>query len=155
MASDAIDNAVLNRLAGDSTLNALLAGGVHSYYEHYFSNFGDFTPPFVVVTLFTARDVRELRRRAWEECRYVVTVHTDIDELPISPASISTIRQVCARIDQLLDGATFSISGYTLLKSERERRYFGGMQFDEQRDEFDSFMNADYGGLYTIWAQAN
>jgi hypothetical protein len=145
MASDAIDTAVLNRLSGDATLTALLTGGIHELWEE---TAGGLTEPYALVTLFTAKDVEELRRRAWEECRYLVTVHADL-----SVTSISTVRQACARIDVLLDGATFAISGYTLLKSERERRFSGLIQLDE----FDSldFFSAGFGGLYMIWAQAN
>jgi hypothetical protein len=151
MASDAIDIAVQSRLSGDGTLSALLTGGVYNAYDFYMGDSTSFPVPFAVVTLFTGKDVRELRGRGWEECRYVVTVHTETDG-PQVP--LSTIRQACARIDELLHGATFSISGYTLLKSERERRYFGGMQFDEFEHE-DYFQGAYYGGLYAIWARAN
>jgi hypothetical protein len=141
MASDAIDTGLVNYLAGDATLTGLLTGGVHHFYET------GLTQPYAIVTLFTAKDVRELRRRAWEECRYIVLVVAD------PTTSISTIRQACARIDVLLDGGTFAISGYTLLKSERERRFAGTIQ----HDEFDTLQAGPtgFGALYMVWAQAN
>jgi hypothetical protein len=139
MASDAIDTALVNYLAGDATLTGILTGGVH-----WFVNGNEAEPPFATVQLFTGKDVRELRRKAWEECRYLILVVTDND--------IATARQACARIDALLDGGTFSISGYTLLKSERERRFAGMVQVDE----LDQLVPIpSFGGLYMIWAQAN
>jgi hypothetical protein len=142
MASDAIDTGLVSYLSGDATLSGLLTGGV------YFATEPD-TPtfPFAQVMLLSAKDVREFRRRSWEECRYVILVVGD------GSTSLSTIRQACARIDVLLDGGTFAISGYTLMKSERERRYAGLVQIDEFEQPF--ILNDGFGGLYAIWAQAN
>jgi hypothetical protein len=142
MASDAIDTGLVNYLSGDGTLSALLTGGVH----YFFVDPETLTEPYAIVTMVTAKDVREFRRRAWEECRYMVLVYGD----PLT--ALSTIRQACARIDVLLDGGTFAISGYTLLKTERERRYAGIVQLDEFDREF---ADQGFGGLYMVWAQAN
>jgi hypothetical protein len=148
MASDAIDSALMSYLAGDATLSGILTGGIHDFYELMTGGTESITPPYGLVILFTGKDSREFRRRAWEECRYIILVQG-------APATtITTIRQACARIDTLLEGGTFSISGYTLLKSERERRFAGIVQLDEY-DSGEFFFGAGYGGLYQIWAQAN
>jgi hypothetical protein len=149
MASDAIDAAVQSYLAGDSTLSALLTGGVHNFYEWDTDGMPPLTPPYALVWLYTAKDVREMRRRAWEECRYIVFVEAG------AGTTLSTVQQACARIDQLLDGGTFSISGYTLLKSERERRFAGVVQMDELDSSGPYTGGVGYGGLYMIWAQAS
>jgi hypothetical protein len=118
--SSDIDNAVIARLGADATLLALVPNGVY----------WDQAPPdatrFVVVSFVDEQDVQQFGGRSYEDNLYAVEVRM------LSTAN-GNPKAAFARVDALLEGASFSIPGYTLMTCYREAR-----DRKTERDESDT-----------------
>jgi hypothetical protein len=107
--SSDIDAAVSAALLGDAALMALAKDGV------FFSQATPNATRFVVIDLVTALDQTAFSARAYEDVTYRVKyVEQGLNGLNAKAAA--------ARIDAVLDGATFAIAGYSLMSVERTER---------------------------------
>jgi len=107
--SSAIDAGLLAYLRGDSALAALLPDGVHVDVATSSAK------RFVLVSVVIALDVPAFGGRAIEDVTHLVKVVMLGSANGDVPAS-------AARLDALLEDATFPIDGYALLSCERVER---------------------------------
>lgn len=107
----AIDEAVITRLQGDATLLALAPGGIwpDSAPE-------SLTSCYVLVTLQIETPVHQLGGIAYLVARLQVSA--------IAPSLTSTTAKAAAdRVDVMLHGARFTITGQTYLDCKRVERF--------------------------------
>lgn len=130
-----IDDAVVNRLKNDATLQGLAPGGVWIDIADPAA-----TRPYVIVSVGEGPDVAQFRGSAFEKRFYAVTAE-DFSE------SATAVKSAAKRISALLHDATFSITGYTLLKCHRDR------YIRHARDDGDRRWQVA-GAVFEVWAQA-
>ena len=137
MSSQAIDTALIAKLAGDATLTGLAPGGV----------FREVAPqgvdePFIIVQQMTHEDQYLLRRQAaFESVLYLVKVVQQ-------SMSASGVQAAADRIQALLQNGSLTITGYTLTLLQREER-IATVEIDEDRD----LRYQHRGGLYRLIAE--
>ena len=104
--SSAIEDAILARLTGDATLEALTPDGVWL----------DEAPPgatrFVIVSLVASNDVAVFGRRAIESSLYLV-------KAVIEATGGGVAQQAAARIDVLLEDVPLDVPGYVWMTTHR------------------------------------
>lgn len=132
--SSAIDNALMAKLAGDSALLALMPNGVA--WEQAPAN----STKFVIVSLLSSLDESKFGGRAREEAVYLVKA--------VSRDPTANMPGAAQRINDLLDGQTLTITGYTLMVLRRIERVR-----TTERDEVDrSIFWYHRGGHYELVA---
>jgi len=115
--SQDIDTALLTKLSSDPTLLSYMPDNVW---------FDEAPPPsqnfvarrFVRITLVDEHDESRFESRAFEEARYLVLAVA----LSTAPNAAANVKSAAARIDELLEGATLMVSGYSTMVVERESR---------------------------------
>lgn len=105
--SSAIDDALIAKLLGDATLMALTPDGV------YMDEANPRAQRFVIVSLVNERASMVFEGRAIEDTLYSV-------KAVILVASGGNARAAAARIDELLDEGTLSVSGYGFMAVFRD-----------------------------------
>jgi hypothetical protein len=113
--SSAILNALIAKLGSDTALLALMPNGVHEDVAPALS------ARFVIVSQILSVDKSVFQRRAWEDALYLVEART---------RNNGDVRAAAARIDVLLDGGTLTVSGFGLMKLQREE-FVRGTEADE------------------------
>jgi hypothetical protein len=105
-----LDAAVVDLLWADATLKALVPDGV----------FMDVAPAnakqFVLVSIMDEHDEDTFEGRAWEDTLYAVRA------VESSTVATKNIKAAAARIDQLLERAVVTATGYVFVSSGREQR---------------------------------
>jgi hypothetical protein len=129
-----VDAAVVTRLLTDATLAALMPDGV--YWD---------VPPinkrrFVVVSQSTHEDWYQFGGEAFERISYLIKAVED-------QSAGANVKAAAQRIHVLLQDATFTIPGYTLMKCQRSER-IRVTEADEQNTEI---RWQQRGGYYEIW----
>lgn len=107
--SSEIDNALIAKLIGDSTLAALMSDGV--YWDVAKAG----KTRFVLVSLADPRDVLTFNRRSLEDHLYIVKAVG-----LLSVVTVPQMKDAGARIDALLDGGTLTATGYTFAAMFRD-----------------------------------
>lgn len=133
-----IDEAIIGKLVADGALTTLMPHGVFKDI----AGGSPTNPPtrFVIVTLMSALDDHMFNARAFETAVYLVkAVEKGMSGLNADNAA--------ARIDQLLEQGTLSITGYSLMALRRTER-IGITEVDEQTG--DRWQHR--GGLYEVVA---
>jgi hypothetical protein len=135
--SNAIDAAIVARLASDAALTALLPDGVWVDVAEQGKK------RFARVTLLSAFDSGQMgapgARRATEEVIYAVTAVT-------FGTSSTPAKQAAARIDVLLEDVELAIDGYAHLSTERIERIR-----ETEEDELDATIRWQHrGGRYRL-----
>lgn len=104
--SSDIDNAVVAKLASDTTLLALMPDNV------WFDEAPQNSKRFVKVTLIGSHDRRGLEERLIEEVIYAV--------IAVGLSSLNpNMKAAAARIDALLDDTTLTVPGYSTMAIHR------------------------------------
>jgi hypothetical protein len=134
MSQSAIDQALVSRLSADAALTTAAPGGV--WWELAPQ---DAAVPYVVITLAEDVDEQIFRGTAYQATQYAIEAMDD------SPSS-SGVMTAYDRIHALLQDPTLTITGYTLLKCIRRRRYRSVIEDGDQRIQ-------QCGGVYELWAQ--
>jgi hypothetical protein len=134
MSQSAIDQAIVGRLSADGALTAAAPGGV--WWELAPQ---DAATPYVVITLAEDFDEPQFRSTAYEVAQYAIEA---MDDGP-SFAGVSTAYD---RIHALMQDPALAITGYTLMKCFRRRRYRSVIEDGDQRIQ-------QVGGVYELWAQ--
>lgn len=98
-----VDEALFNRLNGDSTLTAAMTGGVH------FDVGPKSGTAYVIVSQLAHEDEYMAEGSAWEHFVYLV-------KAVVQSASGATASTAAQRIHTLLQGQSLSITGYTLMQ---------------------------------------
>jgi Protein of unknown function (DUF3168) len=129
-----VDAAVVTRLLTDATLTTLMPDGV--YWD---------VPPinkrrFVVVSLEVHEDAYQFGGSAYERMTYLIKAVED-------QAAGANVKAAAQRIHVLLQDATFTIPGYSLMKCQRSER-IRVTEADEQNSER---RWQQRGGLYELW----
>ena len=115
--SSSIEAAVIEKLASDSTLTALLQAGASVFTDEAPAG----STKFVIVSLVDEQDVQQFERRSFEDALFLV-------EARMLSTAGGNIKAAAARIDSLLDPqpplppATLSVAGYRLMTMHRESR---------------------------------
>jgi hypothetical protein len=141
--SGEIDNALVNVLAADATLTALVPDGV------FFDEAPQGMEAFALVSLIDGVTRSQWAataagRRAAEDCEYIV-------KAVMLSGSSANAREAAARIDELLQDATLAIDGYTCLSITRTNRIR-----DTEVDSVDASIRWQHrGGHYRISAAPN
>jgi len=145
--SGGIDAAVIEVLAADPALTALMPGGV--YYQVAPPN----SQQFVIVSIADSVDRPMFGGRAWESVLYLVKAV----EFSSPTVLNSNARAAAERIDTLLDPqppappATLTIDGYGLMAMQRE----GQRVRDTETDAIDATVRwAHRGAHYRVFAIA-
>lgn len=107
--SSDIDNALIAKLGGDSTLLALCPNGV------YMDEAPVGATRFVVVSLVEEQDEPMFAERALEDARYLVKA------VMLSTAG-GNIKSAAARIDALLEQQPLTVNGYNVSCLRRDSR---------------------------------
>jgi len=132
----AVDVAIYSKLAGDATLGALLSANDAVFP---FLAPEDTALPYVV---YAFRDPHQdhyvFAGRAYETYHYLVKGVTGPTPDPASAQAIG------ARIDVLLTGALTTVTGYTVMRCQRE----GKVDYPEKADTGDIYWHN--GGLFVI-----
>lgn len=137
MSSQAIDTALIAKLAGDATLTGLAPGGVYREVAPQ-----GVEEPFVIVQQMTHEDQYLLRRQsAFESVLYLVKAVQQ-------SMSGSGAQAAADRIHTLLQNGSLTITGYTLTLLQREER-IATVEIDEDRD----LRYQHRGGLYRLIAE--
>lgn len=114
--SSDIDTAVVQRLASDAQLTALLPDGV------WFDDAPQGKQRFALVSLVIARDEGQMAapggRRALEDVLYLVRA-------VLLATNSANAKAAAARIDALLDDHVLTIPGYACLAVQRVERFRG------------------------------
>jgi len=132
--SSAVDAAVITRLLNDATLAALMPDGV--WWDVAASG----KTRFVIVSLVIHFDEDQMPgTTVFEDVTYLVKAV----ELSTSSANIQA---AAARIQELLHGATFSVTGYGLMSSQRVER----VRFTEVSDDDKDQRWQHRGGRYKV-----
>jgi hypothetical protein len=135
MSSSAIDAAIVGMLSADTQLNTLAPGGV------FRSVSPQGTPePYVIVDLVTHRDELEMNSgdAAYESALYLVkAVH--------GSTSGAAAQSAADRIHALLNNASLSVTGYSLMLLFREER-IAYVEIDDNSDH----RYQHRGGLYRV-----
>jgi hypothetical protein len=134
MSQSAIDQAIVGRLSADAALTAAAPGGV--WWELAPQ---DAATPYVVITLAEDIDEQVFRGTAYEVTQYAIEA---MDDNP----SADGVAAAYDRIHALMQDPVFAISGYTLLKCLRRRRYRSVIEDGDQRIQ-------QLGSVYELWAQ--
>jgi hypothetical protein len=110
--SRAIDTALYDVLSNDGPLAALCPDGV----------WWDVAPEkglrFVLLTVADADDEPMFNGRAWEDILYLVKVVV----LQAVPNASDIAGDAAERLDELLDGGTLTVPGYSTMIMQREKR---------------------------------
>jgi hypothetical protein len=137
VSSQAIDTALIAKLAGDATLTGLAPGGVYREVAPQ-----GVEEPFVIVQQMTHEDQYLLRRQsAFESVLYLVKAVQQ-------SMSGSGAQAAADRIHTLLQNGSLTITGYTLTLLQREER-IATVEIDEDRD----LRYQHRGGLYRLIAE--
>lgn len=139
--SSAIDHALLTLLSDDAQLAAFMPGGV------WFDTAPPASKAFVLCSLADEVDVRKFEGRSHEAALYLVKAVI----LSTQPNAGNTARQAAARIDDLLDGAEFTASGYSYMACVREER----LRFIETDDIDPTIRWLHRGGHYRVTMSLN
>lgn len=134
--SSDVDNALVAKLGADATLLGIMSNGVY----------WDEAPPgsskFVIVSLVSEQDESQFGGRSFEDGMYMVKA-VALSKVGVAPADI---KAAAARIDQLLDGGTLTVPGYSLMTIRRDSR----IRITEV-DEVDSSIRWQHrGGNYQV-----
>lgn len=135
--SSDVDAAVVSRLLHDVTLAGLLPDGV------YWDVAAHGKTRFVIVSQVIHEDTPMLQADAYEVFTYLVKAV----ELTTSGANIGA---AAARIQTLLNNATFPVTGYGLMSSHRIER----VRYTEVDDENADLRWQHRGGRYEVWVSA-
>jgi len=109
--SSDVDAALVSRLAGDAALAALMQSGAFVFIDEAPTG----SSRFVIVSLVDEFDVAQFGGRSHEDNLFLV-------EARMLSTAGGAIKTAAARIDALLEQATFSIPGFSLMTCHRERR---------------------------------
>lgn len=110
--SSDIDNALAAKLGADSTLLSLMPNLVH------FDEAPEGSTRFVIISLVDETDERRFEGRSHEDALFMVkAVGKSIKGDPMPD-----VKAAAARIDQLLEGGTLTVPGYTPMAMHRESR---------------------------------
>ena len=132
--SSQVDAAVVGRLLGDATLQALMPDGVYwDVGKHGATR-------FVIVSQVIHEDEPQQQSTAFERFTYLVKAV----ELATAGANILAAAD---RINTLLHNATYSVTGYSLMTSHRIER----VRFTEVDDEDADKRWQHRGGRYEVW----
>jgi hypothetical protein len=134
MSQSAIDQALVSRLSTDAALTIAAPGGV--WWELAPQ---DAAVPYVVITLAEDVDEQVFRGTAYQAAQYAIEA---MDDNPSSDGVMTAYD----RIHALLQDQALTITGYTLLKCIRRRRYRSVIEDGDQRIQ-------QCGGVYELWAQ--
>lgn len=135
--SSDIDAALVAKLLADAPLMALAVDGVA------FDIAPQGATKFVIVSLLASTDTPMFRGRAYETGTYLV-------KFVEKGTSGLNAKSAAARIDAVLDGASLTIPGYTLMNIQRIER----VRITEVDDVDNAIRWQHRGGLYEITACA-
>lgn len=132
--SSNVDAAVVNRLLTDPTLTALMPDGVYFDVGPIGKN------RFVIVSQVVHEDANQFGGSAYERFTYLVKAVEN-------SSSGANVKAAAQRIHTLLQDATYTVTGYGLMVSQRVER----IRFTEV-DEVNSEIRWQHrGGNYEIW----
>lgn len=134
MSQSAIDQALVSRLSSDAVLTTAAPGGV--WWELAPQ---DAAVPYIVITLAEDIDEQVFRGTAYQVAQYAIEA---MDDNPSSDG----VTTAYDRIHVLMQDPALMITGYTLLKCIRRRRYRSVIEDGDQRVQ-------QLGGIYELWAQ--
>lgn len=136
--SSEIDAALAAKLVGDQTLMALATNGV------YFDEAAQGATKFVVISLVDAHDEGMFGGRAYEAATYLVK-YVEQGESGLNA------KAAAARIDQLLELGTLTVTGYSLMSLRRDAR----VRYTEVDGNDASIRWQHRGGRYRILVSPN
>jgi len=108
--SSAIDQALIDKLAADATLTALMPGGV------YVDEGPAGQTQFVIVSLADEIDEDTFGGTAFEDALYLVKA------VELSTVTVKNIKAAAARIQVVLHDQVLTVAGYTPMAMHRESR---------------------------------
>jgi hypothetical protein len=132
--SSEVDAAIVGRLMGDAQLTALMPDGV------YFGVGPNNKTRFVIISLVVHEDVYQFGGSAYERFTYFV-------QAVENSTSGANVKAAAYRIHTLLQDATFSVTGYGLMKCQRSEY----IRFPEVDDINAEIRWQHRGGNYEIW----
>lgn len=132
--SSAVDAAVVGRLLGDATLTGLMPDGV------YFDVGGKDATRFVLVSQVDEDDIEMQGGDAFERFLYLVKAVE-------KSTTGANVLAAAARIQTLLNGTTYAVTGYTLARSKRVAR----VRYTEIDDADPDIRWQHRGGRYEVW----
>lgn len=108
-----LETAIFSKLTGASSLTALLNAGTASVYHRQAPENAD--PPYVIFGKQARTPVRVVGGGAvaWEDALYLVKA------VDASPSALNA-GSIASRIDETLDRASLSVTGYTSLACHRD-----------------------------------
>lgn len=104
-----VDAAISAKLLADATLTALMTDGV------WFDTAPKGKTKFVILSLLSEEDEPMFSGRAFEEGLYLV-------KAVAMETTGANVKAAAARIDALLENGTLTVSGFTLMRINRETR---------------------------------
>lgn len=133
MSETAIHQAIVAKLAGDSALAVAAPGGVT----------WDLAPqgapnPYVIVTVTDDADEQVFSGTAYE------VLFATIEALD-SSTSVAGVDAAYSRIHALMQDTALTITGFTLMKCVRRRKYRSVIEDGDRRIQ-------QLGGVYELWA---